>query len=121
MKVINQLVRSWLLVACLVLAVIFVWQATRWAYNGALETMATTSGERLTLYEGTLREALSRYAFLPYVLAQDPDVQLLLEKKRGVDTVNRYLEKLNGEAEQRHFLSWTGPAIHWPPATGAMN
>lgn len=104
MDIVKKLARLWLLAVCFLSAAVLVWQATRWVYLDTLEKLATTSGERLTLYEGTLREALSRYAFLPYVLAQNPDVQVLLSSKTGVDKVNRYLEKLNAEAGAEAFF-----------------
>lgn len=104
MSLLKQMTRMWLLIACLLIASLLVWQATRWVYSDALDKLVTTSSARLTLYDGTLREALSRYAFLPYVLAQDIDVQQLLETKRGSDVVDLYLEKLNREAGSEAFF-----------------
>jgi two-component system, NtrC family, C4-dicarboxylate transport sensor histidine kinase DctB len=104
MPLLKRLTRLWLLIVCLFVASLLVWQATRWVYSDALNKLITTSSARLTLYDGTLREALSRYAFLPYVLAQDIDVQQLLETKSGSDVVDRYLEKLNREAGSEAFF-----------------
>ena len=88
----------WLLLFGLVLAVACVWQATRLTYRVELENIVTTGEERLNLYASTLREALSRYASLPYVLARDPAVRHVLSNGADVDQVNRYLEDLNREA-----------------------
>lgn len=75
-----------------------VWQITRWTYNDALEERIKTGGERLALYSGTLREALSRYAYIPFVLSRNSDVQILLKTSFNLDLVNHYLESLNSEA-----------------------
>lgn len=104
MKAFKKPARLLLLIVSLGVVAICVWQGTRWVYSDAIAKMATVSGERLTLYEGTLREALSRYAFLPYVLAQNPDVKRLLETGEGSEVVNRYLEVLNSEAGSEAFF-----------------
>ena len=88
----------WLWLGGIVLATILVWQLTLWAYQDALDELIETGGERLTLYSGTLREALSRYAYLPYVLSRNPAVRGLLADNADNSRVNRYLEDLNREA-----------------------
>ncbi|MEA3361938.1 MAG: ATP-binding protein [Thermodesulfobacteriota bacterium] len=88
----------WMLLLGVFIATGLVWQATRWAYTDALDKLVKVGGERLTLYSGTLREALSRYAYLPYVLSQNIDVEILLKSSFNVDLVNNYLELLNSEA-----------------------
>lgn len=82
----------------IILATSVVWQTTRWVYNDALDKLVKVGGERLTLYSGTLRGALSRYAYLPYVLSQNADVDILLKTSFNLERVNRYLESLNSEA-----------------------
>lgn len=103
MSILKQLTRLWLLIVCLLIATVLVWLATRWVYSDAVDKLVTTGNARLTLYDGTLREALSRYAFLPYVLAQNPEVQQLLDSKKGAEVVDLYLEKLNREAGSEAF------------------
>jgi len=88
----------WVLVLGVLLATGLVWQATRWAYNDALNKLTKVGGERLTLYSGTLHEALSRYGYLPYVLSQNSDVHILLKSSFNLNLVNRYLQSLNSEA-----------------------
>ena len=88
----------WLWLGGIVLATVLVWQVTLWAYHDALEELIDTGGERLTLYSGTLQEALSRYAYLPYVLSRNPAVRGLLSNTADQTRVNRYLEDLNREA-----------------------
>jgi len=94
----RNIIPLWVFLLGIVLSTSLVWQATRWVYNDALDNLIKVGGERLTLYSGTLREALSRYAYLPYVLSQNIDVQILLKTSFNLDLVNRYLESLNTEA-----------------------
>jgi two-component system C4-dicarboxylate transport sensor histidine kinase DctB len=88
----------WLLLVGLCAATGIVWQASRWTYAIELEALANTGEERLTLYTGTLRGALSRYAYLPYVLAHNSLLQALLSEGGSPCQVNQYLEDLNREA-----------------------
>lgn len=97
-RYIKQVSLLWLLFIALLLATAGVWQASRWAYQVELQTLIETGEERLTLYTGTLRGALSRYAYLPYVLSHNSAVQELLSGNIAPDKVNFYLENLNHEA-----------------------
>lgn len=112
-KFIRQLVPWWMLVLGILLATVAVWQITRLTYAVELDSLTETGEERLTLYTGTLREALSRYAYLPYVLARDGAVQELLASGRNLDRVNRYLEELNREAgsDELYVLDTTGNTL----------
>lgn len=76
-----------------------VWETTRLAYSNALNDLITTGSERVTLIDGTLRAALNRCAYLPYVLSKNRDIHRLLETGEATDYVNRYLEQLNHEAQ----------------------
>ena len=71
MPIVTRLSRQWLLGLCLLIAVTLVWSATHWIYSDNLNKLVTTSSARLTLYDGTLREALSRYSFLPYIFGSE--------------------------------------------------
>ena len=97
-KFISNIPPIWVLVLGVLLATGLVWQATQWAYNDALNKLTKVGGERLTLYAGTLHAALSRYGYLPYVLAQNTDVKILLKTSFNVNLVNSYLQSLNSEA-----------------------
>lgn len=88
----------WVLILSLLLATVLVWQGTRWAYTDALNKLIKVGGERMTLYSATLHEALSRYAYLPYVLSQNIDIKILLKSSFNTESVNKYLESLNAEA-----------------------
>ena len=94
----KHLLPWWALAAAIVLAMGLVWQVTRLTHEVALESLIDTGGERLTLYAGTLRGALSRYAYLPYVLAHNEAVQELLDRGVSAERVNHSLEDLNREA-----------------------
>ncbi len=94
----RQIPTWWLLLIGITIASATVWQVTRLAYNVELESMIETGGERLTLYAGTLRGALSRYAYLPYVLASSEKVQEMLARGKSTPEVNLYLEELNHKA-----------------------
>ncbi len=98
MKFSQQMTYVWWLLIGICAAFVFVWQVTLWTYNRALSDLVTTGTERLAFYEATLREALSRYAYLPFVLSENIDIQIMLKSPFNVDLVNRYLEKLNSEA-----------------------
>lgn len=104
MPVLAKLARWWVIPAILLLACLLVLSATNWAYRNDLGDLAATGQARLTLYDGTLREALSRYAFLPYVLAQNSNVQQLLAFGRSPENVDHYLENLNEEAGAEAFF-----------------
>ncbi len=94
----RNIIPLWMLFLGAILATGLVWQATRWTYTDALNNLIKVGGERLTLYSGTLHGALSRYAYLPYVLSQNADVKILLKSSFNLGLVNNYLESLNSEA-----------------------
>jgi len=81
-----------------VLAAAVVFSSARWAYNDAIENLIGTGSGRVTLYVRTLRAALSRYAYLPFVLSRSSEVVSLLAGAGSRDGVNFYLESLNLEA-----------------------
>lgn len=88
----------WLAFAGLVLATVLVWQAARWTYLNALNDLIATGGERLTLYDRSLRGALDQYAYLPYVLSLNADVRIMLQSAFNYEQVNDYLEALKEES-----------------------
>ncbi len=112
-KFIRQLVPWWMLLLGMLIATVVVWEITRLTYSVELGSLIETGEERLTLYSGTLREALSRYAYLPYVLARDGAVQELLFSGGDVGRVNRYLEELNREAgsDELYVIDITGNTV----------
>ncbi|MBN1957698.1 MAG: sensor histidine kinase [Desulfuromonadales bacterium] len=103
----------WLIVIALVAAAGVVWQTARWTYDAALNELIETSHERLSLYVGTLRDALGQYAYVPYVLSRDSDVHILLKSSFNVGLVNTYLEELNQEAgsEALYIMNSVGDTL----------
>lgn len=103
----------WWLIVGLTAALILVWQLTVWTYRSAVDELSTTGVERLDLYEATLDEALSRYAYLPFVLSQNIDIQIMLRSLFNVELVNHYLEKLSSEAgsEALYVMGRVGDTI----------
>ena len=97
-RLLKSVIPWWMLVIGLFVATVVVWQASRWTYAVEQDSLLATGEERLTLYTGTLRGALSRYAYLPYVLAHNGALQNLLETGNSPGQVNHYLEDLNREA-----------------------
>ncbi len=94
----NRIRPVWLVLAGLLVAAVIVWRVSTWTYAEALDSFVKTGEERLTLYSSTLRAALSRYAYLPYVLSHNEAVRSLLAGSGAVDGVDYYLESLNREA-----------------------
>lgn len=112
-KFFRNIIPMWVLILSLMLATALVWQATRWAYTDALNKLIKVGGERMTLYSATLHEALSRYAYLPYVLSQNIDIKILLKSSFNTELVNEYLESLNTEAgaEALYVMSSIGDTL----------
>lgn len=112
-RLLKRVIPWWVLIVGLCIATGVVWQASRWTYAVELESLVETGEERLTLYTGTLRGALSRYAYLPYVLANHSAVQDLLESGGLSAQVNQYLEDLNQEAASQalYVIDTTGSTL----------
>jgi len=79
-------------------ALLLVWQTSRWVYQGTLDGLIASGNDRMTLYTGTLRSALDHYAYLPYVLSTNQQVLDLLRGMESASEVNIALEYLNMEA-----------------------
>lgn len=84
-----------LLFAGLILGLFAVHCFVGYAERKSAASMARTAGDRLVLYSGTLRSALSKYSYLPHILASHPAVLRLVAEGDNADTVNRYLEDVN--------------------------
>lgn len=72
-----------------------VWGAVRHAQRGAAAELERVAGERLALYAGTLNSALSKYSYLPHILAANPQVLRLTTHGDNADAVNAYLKDVN--------------------------
>ncbi|MCP5372919.1 MAG: sensor histidine kinase [Hyphomicrobiales bacterium] len=94
--------RLLVLLSVLVLLPLTLWQAYVWSGRAALTSIEQEAAQKIALYVANLRGELDKYEYLPRVLARDPAVIGLLAdpgNRAMVDTVNRRLEDINGDAE----------------------
>jgi len=71
------------------------------------EAVAATARDRLVLYSGTLHSALSKYGYLPHILAGHPVIRASLagdDKAAAIDAANRYLEEVNAASGSMELL-----------------
>jgi two-component system C4-dicarboxylate transport sensor histidine kinase DctB len=87
-----------LLAAILAVAAAAVWYAGDYAKREVVNELKARAQERLLLYESTLRAALDKFRYLPYVLATNAEIQRLVEHGGQADSINIYLEMLNTAA-----------------------
>ncbi|WP_417428177.1 sensor histidine kinase [Kiloniella sp.] len=80
-----------------------VYGAGYWVGVLTARDLSLVGQERLSLYQGTLRSALEKHRYLPFVLSRDEGIKNLLSEddgKEGVATlVNRSLRATNQKAE----------------------
>ncbi|KAA0591926.1 two-component system C4-dicarboxylate transport sensor histidine kinase DctB [Azospirillum lipoferum] len=76
------------------------WGAYRWAEAGARAALTLNGDQRLGLYASSIRNAVGRYDYLPFLVARDHEVLDLLDAPStlGRDAVNRRLETANAAA-----------------------
>ncbi len=82
----------------LIVALLFVWQVYQLSKSVVLSSLRETGEERLNLYAGTLRGALEKYSYLPFVLAKNHDIQNVLQGRGDDEEVNKYLGVVNKQA-----------------------
>ncbi|QNM95216.1 ATP-binding protein [Chitinimonas koreensis] len=105
----------WWLAALLAGAAV-LWLAGRLAEQSELARIRQAGGHRLEVYVGSLRNAVDKYAYLPYVLSINDDVAGLLARPQDAarrERVNRYLETVNRSARSSalYLLDAHGEAI----------
>src|SRR4051794_12219836 len=90
---------EWLLLAGLAVVVIALalWLADGWGRRRAAEALRSQAGSSAALDAAVLRSELEKQRALPFVLAQDPDVQatLLDPAPAKLAAMNAKLETLN--------------------------
>ncbi|GAB3245891.1 ATP-binding protein [Chitinimonas naiadis] len=104
----------WLL--ALLISVAGLWLAGRIAEERELTRIRQAGAHRLDVYVGSLRNAIDKYAYLPYVLSINNEIAGLLAHPDDPvrrDRVNRYLETINREAQSStlYLLNEAGTAI----------
>ena len=84
----------------LVLAGGLAWVAGTWAEERALAEMRRNGDQRLSLYASSIRNAVGRHDYLPFILARDKDVLALLSHpdEARQTLVNHVLEATNDAA-----------------------
>jgi len=76
------------------------WGAYRWAEAEARTALTVNGDQRLGLYASSIRNAVGRYDYLPFLVARDHEVLDLLDAPSDLrrDAVNRRLETANAAA-----------------------
>ncbi|RCK35214.1 C4-dicarboxylate ABC transporter [Thalassospira xiamenensis] len=87
--------RASLSFAGIVIAGLVVWLAVNSTGNLAISQLQQTAQARLALYESTLRAAVDRYRYLPYVVARNHEIVDVVTGNGTVDIANQYLQKVN--------------------------
>ena len=82
-------------------AFVFVWSAYALAESAAVRSLHNTATRRLEVYSGSLLSEMSRYDYLPSLLALNADVTAMLRGARSADAiarVDRYLATVSTNA-----------------------
>ena len=97
----NRLRTSLLILLWLGLSALAGWGSYHVARDYALDSLQVDGNHRLDLYTASLQREIDKYAFLPGVMALQPQVQSLLQVPDDAGLtlyVNRYLEALSQSA-----------------------
>lgn len=88
--------RLWPVLLGVLLTGLVSWQAALYARDWGYSELVATGQDRLLELVTRLRQRLDRYRFLPFLVSQGPQVQLLLREpgSERVLQVNRYLEQI---------------------------
>ena len=87
--------RASLSLAGIIIAGLVVWLAVNSTGTLTISQLQQTSQARLALYESTLRAAVDRYRYLPYVVARNNETVDVVIGNGSVDIANHYLQKVN--------------------------
>ncbi|MDG4718894.1 MULTISPECIES: sensor histidine kinase [Thalassospira] len=90
-----------------------VWLAVSSTGNLTIRELETTSQARLALYDSSLRAAIDRYRYLPYVVARHHQVIEAIFDPKSAQTANLYLERVNNRsgAAALYVLDKTGVTV----------
>lgn len=105
--------RGSLIFAGTLIAAIVIWGAVSSTGNLTIRELQDTGQARLALYDSSLRAAVDRYRYLPYVVARHHQV---IDAILGIDdpqTANVYLERVNDRsgAAALYVLDRTGITV----------
>ncbi|MFH1805989.1 MAG: ATP-binding protein [Pseudomonadota bacterium] len=79
----------------LAVAGLVVWLAVNATGNLTIGQLQQTAQARLALYESTLRAAVERYRYLPYVVSRNHEVIDIVSGARQAAIANQYLKQVN--------------------------
>ncbi|WP_404423981.1 cache domain-containing protein [Thalassospira australica] len=105
--------RASLSLAGIVIAGLVVWLAVNSTGNLAISQLQQTAQARLALYESTLRAAVDRYRYLPYVVARNHEIVNVVTGNGSADIANQYLQKVNDRsgAAALYVMDKTGNTV----------
>ncbi|MFP5511801.1 MAG: ATP-binding protein [Alphaproteobacteria bacterium] len=91
---------AFLVAAMAAVTALACWGAYRWAEADARTALTLNGDQRLGLYASSIRNAVGRYDYLPFLVARDHEVLELLDAPSPAsrDAVNRRLETANAAA-----------------------
>ncbi|CAO3458805.1 sensor histidine kinase [Azospirillum largimobile] len=91
---------AFLVAALTAVTALACWGAYRWAEVDARTALTLNGDQRLGLYASSIRNAVGRYDYLPFLVARDHEVLDLLDAPSDAlrDAVNRRLETANAAA-----------------------
>lgn len=97
----------------MLISTLVVWLAVSSTGNLTIRELQTTAQARLALYDSSLRAAIDRYRYLPYVVARHHQVIDAITGTGDAQTANLYLEKVNDRsgAAALYILDRTGLTI----------
>ncbi len=84
--------RSLFIILLLFVLMAAIWQIANFTEKRSLKNLEHTGALRVNLYSGSLRDTLSKYRHLPYVLARDSRILALLKDEIPSLRINPHLE-----------------------------
>ena len=105
--------RASLTFAGTVISALVVWLAVSSTGNLTIRELETTGQARLALYDSSLRAAIDRYRYLPYVVARHHQVIDAISDPQSAQIANFYLERVNDRsgAAALYVLDKTGMTV----------
>ena len=90
-----------------------VWLAVSSTGNLTIRELQSTGQARLALYDSSLRAAIDRYRYLPYVVARHHQVIQAISDPQTAQIANLYLERVNNRsgAAALYVLDRTGVTV----------
>ncbi|RCK48847.1 C4-dicarboxylate ABC transporter [Thalassospira profundimaris] len=105
--------RASLTFAGTLISALVVWLAVSSTGNLTIRELQSTGQARLALYDSSLRAAIDRYRYLPYVVARHHQVIQAISDPQTAQIANLYLERVNNRsgAAALYVLDRTGVTV----------